>query len=356
MGQNSNINIEKRNRSVFFPLLFIFIGIYLLLSNLDMLPGGGWILLVRFWPVIFILGSIDDLLNQKWVGAAINFSLGFILVLANFGFFSMSSWQIIINYWPVLIIALGLEIILRGRSVITSLIGIAFAALIVFGLVSFALKGPLTKDANSHLIEYGKQGITNAELTIKPLVGNLMIKSGESTTQLVTGEIRVSGDEDLVEESEIINREQKITIASSGNVMLPSRNVQNGYPWDLALNSDIPFVLNIEQIIGIQKLLLSDLNIDALDTMLVMGTMEVDLPEKDFLTANLECIIGEMVIRIPEGMDIRIELDSGMTGVSLDDGFIKEGDLIYSSGGKTNDVNVLKVNLPIGSLKVLSQP
>ncbi|MDO9087505.1 MAG: DUF5668 domain-containing protein [Anaerolineaceae bacterium] len=356
MEQNSNIKVEKRNRSIFFPLLIVFIGIYLLLSNLNMIPGGGWNLLVRFWPVIFILGSIDDLLNQKWVGAVINFSLGFILVLANFGFFSMSSWQIIINYWPVLIIALGLEIILRGRSVVTSLIGIAFAGLLVFGLVSFAIKGPLTKDANSHLIEYGKQGITNVELTIKPLVGNLVIKSGESTNQLVTGEIQVSGDEHLVKESEILNGEQKITLASSGNVMLPSRNVQNGYPWYLALNSEIPFSLTIEQIIGIQKLLLSELNIDALDAMLVIGTMEVVLPEEEFLAANLECIIGEMVIRIPEGMEVRIELDSGMTGVSLDDGFIKEGNLIYSTGAKTKDVTVLKVNLPMGSLKVLSQP
>jgi len=74
------------------------------------------------------------------------------------------------------------------------------------------------------------------------------------------------------------------------------------------------------------------------------------------LAANLECIIGEMVIKIPEGVDVRIELESGMTGVSLDEGFNREGDVIYSTGAKTNNVNVLSVNLPIGSLKVLSQP
>ena len=268
----------------------------------------------------------------------------------------MSSWQIILNYWPVLIIALGLEIMLRGRTIITSLIGIAFAALIVFGLVSFALKGPLTKDANSYQIEYDKQGITNVELTIKPLVGNLMIKSGISTDQLMSGEIRVSGNEDLVKESELINGVQKISLSSTGNVMLPSRNIENGFPWELSLNSEIPFFLNIEQIFGIQKLLLTDLNIEALDASLVMGTMEVVFPAEEFLAANLECIIGEMVIKIPEGVDVRIELESGMTGVSLDEGFNREGDVIYSTGAKTNNVNVLSVNLPIGSLKVLSQP
>ncbi len=354
MSENSNYPGGKSDRSIFFPLLIIFIGVILLLTNLNLIPGNGWNLIVRFWPIIFVFGGIDDLINRKWTGAIINFGVGSILILANFGFFSMSTWQIIINFWPILIVAIGLEIIFRGRSVVGSLIGVGFSILLVLGLFWFASQSPLVKDAISHPINIEVGDFEQAELNIKPLVGKLTIDSGDFTNQLIEGEILTSNSEEIKIESELSGQTQKISISTSGNVILPSKNMNNGFPWDLSLNTNVPFSINIEQIIGIQKLLLTGLDVQNLDTELVIGTMEVTLPESDEFSADLECIIGEMVIIVPEGIPVTIYLDSGMTGVSLGDGFVREDDVIYSKNSKINQGYVLNVNLPLGSLQIVN--
>lgn len=352
MSENSKFIVRKSDRSIFFPLLIIFIGVILLLSNLNLIPGNGWNLIVQFWPIIFVFGAIDDLLNQKWTGAIINFGVGSILILANFGFISMSTWQIIINFWPILIVAIGLEIIFRGRSIVGSLIGVGFSILLVLGLFWFALQGPLTTDAISYPINYEVGETKQVELDIKPLIGKLTIASGDFTDQLIEGKILASNNEEIKIQSELSGQTQKISISTSGNVILPAKNMNNGFSWDLSLNSNVPFSINIEQIIGIQNLLLTGLDIKNLNTQLVIGTMEVTLPDTDKLTAELECIIGEMVIIVPEGIPLTIHLDSGLTGVSLGDGFMREGDVIYSKNSKSNQDYVLNVNIPLGSLKI----
>lgn len=82
--------------------------------------------------------------------------------------------------------------------------------------------------------------------------------------------------------------------------------------------------------------------------------MYITLPEIENLNVNLECVIGEMIIVIPEGIPVTIDLDFGITGVSVGDGFIREGDKIYSKTSDKNGGYVLKVDLPIGSLKVMN--
>lgn len=354
MSENTKFTYRRSDRSIFFPLLIIFIGVILLLSNLNLIPGNGWNLIVRFWPIIFVFGGIDDLLNHKWTGAIFDFGIGSILILANFGFFSMSTWQIIMNFWPIIIVAIGLEIIFRDRSVVGSLIGVAISFLFVLGLFWFALQGPLTQDAISHPINYEVGDTIRAELDIKPVVGKLTLDSGDFTNQLIEGEILAPNNEEIKVESELSGQTQKISISTSGNVYFPSNNMNNGFPWDLLLNVNVPFSINIEQIIGVQNLSLADLDIQNLDSKLVIGTMEVNLPDTEKLSADLECVIGEMVIIVPEGISVMIYLDSGLTGVTLGDGFVREGDVIYSKQSTTEQNYILNVNLPIGSLQILN--
>jgi len=69
------------------------------------------------------------------------------------------------------------------------------------------------------------------------------------------------------------------------------------------------------------------------------------------LEADFECIIGEVVLIIPEGTPVRINVDKGISGVSLGEGFFSEGDVIYSEDARLHQY-ILDVNIPIGSLRV----
>ena len=354
MAENSNKPGRRADRSIFFPLLIIFSGILLLLSNLNLISGDFWSLIIRFWPIFFVIGGIDDLLNRKWTGAIINFGIGSILILANFGLLSMTTWQIIMNYWPILVIGIGLDIIFRGRSVVGSLVGVGLAIVLVLGLFWFAFRGTSTNEAISQPIRFELGNIKQAELNIKPLAGKLNLNKADSNNQLLEGEIFSANHEDLSIESELNGQTQKISISSPQMIVIPSKNMNNNSAWELFLNTDVPFLINIEQVFGVQELMLTGLNIQDLESNLVMGTMHITLPDIENLNGSLECIIGEVVIVVPEGLSVTIELNSGMTGVTLGEGFTREGDKIYSMKSNDNEDSVLlSVNLPMGSLKVM---
>lgn len=354
MEEKSNIKYRRGDRSIFFPVLIIFVGVILLLANLNVIPGNGWNLIVKFWPIIFILGGIDDLLNRKWTGAVINFGIGSILILANFGFFAMTTWQIIVNFWPIIIIAIGLEIIFRGRTLLSSIIGVGFAILVVAGLFWFLFQSPSTKGVETDSVNYELTNVDLVELYLEPLVGSLMIDSGSSSNQIISGQINSSNNDDINFDSSVVDRVQKISITSEGNVIYPTSNMYNSYSWDIALNSDVPFDLQIQQIVGSQTINLDELEIKGLDSKLVIGAVEITLPEIEKLNANLECIIGELVIIVPDNVEVAFNIDTGITGVSFDDNFDREGDLIFTKNSKNNQDYVVNVNIPIGSLSIIN--
>lgn len=354
MSENTKYTIRKSDRSIFFPLLIIFIGVILLLSNLNLIPGNGWNLIVRFWPIIFIFGGIDDLLNQKWTGAIINFGVGSILILANFGFFSMSTWQIIMNFWPIIIVAIGLEIIFRGRSVVGSLIGVTFSILLVLGLFWFLFQSPSPKNVESSPINFELKNVDLVDLNLEPLVGSLSINPNSSSNQILSGQIFSPNHDEIIIDSNLTGGVQTISISTEGNVIFPTTNMYSSYTWDLALNSEVPFKIKIEQILGSQTLFLQEIKIKDFISKVVIGTMEVTLPETEVFAGNLECVIGEMVIKVPQDIPVTFNIDTGITTISFDDNFVREGDVIYTKNSKGNTDYVIDINLPIGALKIVN--
>lgn len=352
MEESSNTHKIRKERSIFFPLLLIFIGVIILFSNLKIFPMDGWSFLIRIWPIIFIFGSFDDLLNRKWIGAVVNFGIGSILILANFGFFPMTTWQIIMNFWPVLLIALGLEIIFKRQSIIPTLIGVIMSLLLILGLSWFIIQGPFGKEAVSTTINYETVEADNVNLFINPIVSNLSIFESEDSDYVISGEIFVAKSETFDEVNQIKGGTQEIRLSTSGNVAFPARNMNDGFPWKLALNKETPFNINIKQVIGLQRLDLANLLVDEISSELVIGKMDVFLPDAKKVDANLECIIGEIYLVIPEYIPVTIYLDTAITGVSMGEGFVREGDVIYSKQSRINEGYIIHVNLPIGSLKV----
>lgn len=66
--------------SVFWPLVFIAAGIFLLLANLGYLSGELWDVLWRLWPLLLVALGVDQLIGRHSVIGAI-FSALFMLVL-----------------------------------------------------------------------------------------------------------------------------------------------------------------------------------------------------------------------------------------------------------------------------------
>jgi hypothetical protein len=346
---------KDHHRSVFFPVLLILIGVFFLLSNLNLMPGNAWSIFVRFWPVLFIIGSFDDLINQKWVGALMNFGIGSILLLANLGYFSWTAWQLITRLWPVFIIAVGLDVIFRGQSVLGSLIGVGISILVLGGLIWFALQGPLMGNTSSLNINYGLEGAGQAEILAKPAVGSVYMSAADLDEDLINGKISLAKEETLTQEYDVKNGVGNLYLSSEGTVVFFSQTTGNGFPWDLELNDDVPMIMTIDQGIGQQTLNLDGLNLTSFNIKLGIGSARITLPTEEQFEAKIECGIGEVVIIVPENLSVKIKLDSAISGVDFPSDFIREGDWIYSPNAKNNpDSSVLSLNNAIGSVKILS--
>jgi LiaI-LiaF-like transmembrane region len=81
MSQNQPAFTARRAPSLFWPIVLIGVGIIWLLSNLGLLNVNGWALLVRLWPIIFIVIGLDILFARSGIwGAIASAILGLLVV------------------------------------------------------------------------------------------------------------------------------------------------------------------------------------------------------------------------------------------------------------------------------------
>lgn len=60
----------RKQRSLFWPIMLIGVGVLLLMQNLGLVGELNWLLLARLWPVLLIAAGIDVLLRDApWVGS-----------------------------------------------------------------------------------------------------------------------------------------------------------------------------------------------------------------------------------------------------------------------------------------------
>ncbi len=353
MTENETSNRQHRHRSVFFPVLLILIGAFFLLSNLNMISGSAWTLVVRFWPILFLLGAVDDLLNYKWVGAVFNIGIGSVLLLANLGYFPWTAWEMIFRLWPIFLIAIGLDIVFRGESILGSLIGVSISVVVVGALVWFALQGPLVGNGQAIEISHDLDSAEQVELRIQPAVADLQIQSEPMPDQVLSGIVMLAEQETLTDDYFVNKKVGHLTLSSHGTVILPSKTQKDGFLWNLSLNDEVPLKLEVEQGVGQQILDLRDINLQNLVTNLGVGQLTITLPDQGEFEGDLECGIGEIIIRVPEDMDVKFVLDTAITSVDFPSGFYREGDVIYSDKNSAEgDLNTILVEVAIGSVRI----
>jgi hypothetical protein len=97
---------ERRHFSIFWPVLLITVGIVLFLNNTGTISGDTWDVIWNLWPLLFIIGGIDGLVNRSgFAGPVVGIGLGTIFLLGNFGYLPVPAFEVLIKFWPVLLIA-----------------------------------------------------------------------------------------------------------------------------------------------------------------------------------------------------------------------------------------------------------
>lgn len=345
----------RSRRSFFFPILLIAGGLIFLLSNMGYLEGSGIDFILRLWPLIFIIGGLDDLLRgQSISGPVLGIGIGSLLLLANFDYFQWSVWEVLFRFWPVFLIAWGLDLIIGRRTTMQKIIG----ALVALGLVAgmfwmVGIQPNFTTATNSTAVSQALGGIKTAEIIIERPVGSIRLAGTTDTSRLISGNIPLETFEQISTDYSTSGEKGIYELHSRGEakgpiVVGPS---QNG--WNLALIETIPVELSVNTAVGESRLDLSKTLVENLDVKMAVGSIEVKTPQKHALEGTVRGAVGEIIIYVPAGANVRIDANTAVTAVSFPPDFRRDHNLITNTDTDSSAFDVdLKIDLPVGIVAI----
>ena len=347
MSEERGVSSRRRFScsSIFWPLLLMLVGVTLLMQNLGIVSGSVWSNLLKFWPVLLILIGLDRLINRSGlVGPTFLAGLGIVLLLSSLGYLSLSAWNVLLSLWPLLIIAAGMDILIRRRSIILSLVGLTFILALMVGAIYFMERESFS---GGQAFSQESQGAQSAAILIEPAAGILRLDRTQQPEMLIVGTAPEGAS--LVESFTISDGRAEYRLGMEDSTVFLAGNPAS-YSWDIGLTPEIPLDLVLEMGLGDAQLDLGGLMPGSLQVNLGMGGLTVQLPDASSFTATLDAGIGQIKIIAPESLGLTIHKETALAIVSIPPDFERQGDTYispnWSSAGYRIDL-ILKAAIGI---------
>ncbi len=345
------MNEYRKPKSLFFPLLLVVLGIFLLLANLGTVEGSTWEIISTYWPLIFVVGGLDGLYRRDgWVGPLVFIGLGTILLLGNLHYLQWGSLDLLLRLWPILLIGWGLDVAFgHNSSTWSTILRVGLGILLVGGIVWLAMVGPFTVAAKPIDFSQSLDKATQAEVNVSIAAGELNLTGGAENNLLASGNIYLPKNMTMNPNySKPVDGKSRLDIQGAGIVVLPMQ--VTSYPWNLKLNSTIPLDLTAKQAMGLLVADTSDLKLDHLTVQQAMGETIVTLPENQSFDGSITNAIGEIVIRVPKGTALTVHGNNGLVSIEIPSDYSRsQGQIVSPSGDYPVE---LTVSLAIGHLKI----
>ena len=250
---------KHRNRSLFWPVVLIGVGIVWLLYNLDLITGSNISALFQLWPLLLIGAGLDLLFGRRY---------------------------------PV--------------------VGALFGLAVVAGLLTMTLAGPRLGLASSTELK--------TETFVAP---SGLARSADLDFQFSSGRIQVqplSGSENLLVATSVHSGRVEFQDNGTTNRSIRLSGPQNlGNPfswfdtmgeqkWDVAISPDVPLDVNVGVSSGHADIQLYGLKVDSAEIRVSSGDTEVSLPStgKAYPT-RVRISSGSLLVNIPAGAETEID-------------------------------------------------
>jgi hypothetical protein len=339
-------------RSLFFPLLFVAAGVFLLLVNLGTLKDSAWDILSTWWPLIFIIGGLDGLYKRDgWVGPLVALGLGTILILGNLGYLKWDGLNLLWRMWPILLVAWGLDVAFGHQKSVWSTLGrIALGLLLIGGILWLAIASPFNNALRSESVSQSLDSALRSEINFSTGVGEFTLAGNAPEDKLVAGTVRLPENLTLSPSyTAPVDGTSTYSLESAGVVVLPVNTEDT--PWTFKINSSIPVELDTELAVGNLVLDLSGTAVESVDSKLAVGQSYITFPAGVDVQGDIETAVGDTVLRFPKGTNVVIHYSGGLSSVSLADGFSRNDDEIRSDFTGDNTIE-LSVDQAVGSLSI----
>ncbi len=341
------MNNQSHRRGIFFPLLLIAIGVFFFLNNFGIVQSTSWNLILRLWPVLLIVGGLDNLYRRDGiVGPIFSVGIGVIFLLSNLGYLVLSTLDIIIRYWPVLLLAWGFDLIVGSRSVWSVVTGVILGLALIAGVVLTSQFVFNSQNLRSQSISQELQTANQADVNIKETFGNLAVSSSPAgATSLLQGTLRLSNSVNIKSSYSVQAGKGSYHLWDEGNYSYPVYTPFSQSGWNIMLNTQVPLDLTDQLVMGNQQINLTGINLKTLDSELVIGKSSLTLPAGASVQGKISGVIGEMDIYVPRGTPVKFQSSSAITVINLPPDYERKGDLITSPG--TDDGSAAGINLNI---------
>jgi hypothetical protein len=211
---------------------------------------------------------------RRWY-MAVALALGGLLLLGNLGLLRTDARRVVDIAWAGAVLAAGVLLAAtRGRPTLLP-------------LHSFAIERP---------------EVERAALTATTGAADFQLRVQADDGQLVAGEYGGPATPRL----DVRDGEAAVRLDARRSWPL-----QAGARWPVALAGDIPWQLDLQSGLGDFDLELGDLEITALRLRTMFGRVELTLPAAGAANLDLDLGFGDLTVRVPDGMAVRLKLAAG---------------------------------------------
>lgn len=362
---------KPRGRSAGTTVGIVLIAIGLFLLAAQFMPAIAW---WNLWPLIIVAAGVVTMFTpgkEGW-GAArlfdglVTVAWGVLFLAITFGVIGWDVFMTLLGLWPVLLIAVGFEIL--GKALHTTWVR-TLGSLAIIAALAYAVALSVTGQTWSPFPRPSEAGervtisepvgtVDEAELTLKAGVATVTLNAGsdlvDAEGESPWGRPRFSVDQ--------TGDTAKVLLASSEGGGGPWWPSQKGSRIDAQLSSDVLWDMDLAIGVSDFEADLSDVQVRSLslkpgvaDCSLRLGDVPAGIEEA---RAEVKAGVSTVVIEVPEGAEVRVESESGLTGHDIG------GDLESTGAGEWETpgfsaaresgrgVWVIKVESGIGSIRV----
>ena len=311
-------------------------------------------------------------------------AIGILLLLNTTGVVGWSIWWQFFRFWPVILIAVGLNIILAPRFPMLSALVVALIFAAGIGAAYLSEQVSIAygfQFRNEHHYSSSVDDIHTLEMDVDFGLGALAIDSDASGNEdaLFTVlsfvmhpevlEIRKEGIAEVTLSSgggwaslappppkaTLYDRETGWNV-NIGNIDIDLSdlfNILDDPEWEIGISPDVIVRLDIEAGAADLELDLRDVNVETLDVAVGVADVYIDLPNNaGHTTVYIDAGAADIDISVPDGVAARIESDSGMSSIDIDDArFLRTGG-VWQSPDYAAAQNRVEISIDTGASSV----
>lgn len=271
-----------------------------------------------FWPILLI-------------------GIGIIWLLGSIGIIPPTNFAILASMWPLLLIFFGLDLLLGRRSVVggvvVGLLAVGLAAFLLIAGPSLGLATAGTLKTESISADIGEA--VTADITIDLSTQHTSMYALEDNVSLIKGEIDYYGTLKFSETGSTNRRISLEQVSSSAWTIPWDPNAS----WDIGLTPYLPLALSIDGGSGSADLDLNQLRLTAFAIDQGSGSLTLKLPPSTQpYTADIEGGSGSMNVDLPSDGDLTLRLDGGSGSINIDipDGTAVQVEIRDAGSGSVN--------------------